>query len=652
MKPVFTQELVPDAQGLWSCSLPLQSARGSVETSQKVRTSATVLSLAISLGVSGALFSSAEAADSMEIAALPSVADVPGALPSYGSDRPSGAAATYHTVAEGETVWDIAKRYRVAIEDIKTANGIAEDQVIQAGQVLKVPSSALSEPAIEQSLHSDSPDLVAASSLSTNSLSTAEEPEHLSGAESRVAPSSLSAFLEAQRMASELSSAQQESSLSAADEDPVSEDSRLSDSVAALPTEDLSQDFPEQFSAVEESELTSTASMEDISISEGQVVHRIGVGETIWSIARSHGIEPEMLRKANGVADPRLIFPGDSLVIPTDALIGRDERTAKLPQLNELVESQIEARPGQEPVEVLSAYDAEPEVKAVNEAEISLAGVFPAAEADSAVDDISEEAVDPYVVGLLSDVTEANQGQQQAVVVASADEELPEFVGLLPGAERETASEASSQEAAYGLPEVEVVNPQFSPAAETDAVDDVDESSLSSENLLAAAPLGSEVYSPIIENPEGRVVSPSMPVLPDQGEYLPEAPAHFRGYAWPAQGVLTSGYGWRWGRMHRGIDIAGPVGTPIFSAGPGVVVRSGWNSGGYGNMVDVRHPDGSMTRYAHNSRLLVQEGQQVRQGQQIAEMGSTGYSTGPHLHFEIHLPDEGTVNPMAYLPAQ
>jgi murein DD-endopeptidase MepM/ murein hydrolase activator NlpD len=93
----------------------------------------------------------------------------------------------------------------------------------------------------------------------------------------------------------------------------------------------------------------------------------------------------------------------------------------------------------------------------------------------------------------------------------------------------------------------------------------------------------------------------------------------------------TSGYGWRWGRMHRGIDIAGPVGTPIMAAASGVVVRSGWNSGGYGNLVDIRHADGSMTRYAHNSRLLVREGQQVRQGQQIAEMGSTGFSTGPHV---------------------
>jgi len=148
----------------------------------------------------------------------------------------------------------------------------------------------------------------------------------------------------------------------------------------------------------------------------------------------------------------------------------------------------------------------------------------------------------------------------------------------------------------------------------------------------------------------GQTVSPAMPLLPGSDSFLPEAPNRFAGYIWPTHGTFTSGYGWRWGRMHRGIDVAGPVGTPIVAAANGVVVRSGWNSGGYGNMVDIRHPDGSLTRYAHNSRLLVREGQQVAQGQQIAEMGSTGRSTGPHLHFEIHLPGTGTVNPMAYLP--
>lgn len=119
---------------------------------------------------------------------------------------------------------------------------------------------------------------------------------------------------------------------------------------------------------------------------------------------------------------------------------------------------------------------------------------------------------------------------------------------------------------------------------------------------------------------------------------------------WPAQGTLTSGYGWRWGRMHAGIDIAAAIGTPIFAAASGVVTYAGWDDSGYGNLVEIKHPDGSITLYAHNNRILVREGQQVEVGQQISEMGSTGNSTGPHLHFEIHPRGRGAENPLAYLP--
>ncbi|RCJ22191.1 peptigoglycan-binding protein LysM [Nostoc sp. ATCC 43529] len=121
-------------------------------------------------------------------------------------------------------------------------------------------------------------------------------------------------------------------------------------------------------------------------------------------------------------------------------------------------------------------------------------------------------------------------------------------------------------------------------------------------------------------------------------------------YQWPAKGTLTSGYGWRWGRMHKGIDIANSTGTPVFSSAEGVVAKAGWNNGGYGNLVEIRHPDGSTTRYAHNSKILVQAGQQVSQGETIALMGSTGHSTGPHTHFEIHAAGKGAVNPIAMLP--
>lgn len=171
-----------------------------------------------------------------------------------------------------------------------------------------------------------------------------------------------------------------------------------------------------------------------------------------------------------------------------------------------------------------------------------------------------------------------------------------------------------------------------------------------SQSLIAVAPTDTQEYNNLLTIPTGETVSPELPGIVSPDPYLPNNPATFNGYIWPARGVLTSGYGRRWGRMHKGIDIAGPIGTPVMAAADGEVIFAGWNSGGYGNLVKVRHNDGSITFYAHNSRILVRTGQFVSQGEQLSEMGSTGYSTGPHLHFEVHPTGQGAVNPIAYLP--
>ncbi|MBK4728826.1 M23 family metallopeptidase [Oxynema sp. CENA135] len=165
-----------------------------------------------------------------------------------------------------------------------------------------------------------------------------------------------------------------------------------------------------------------------------------------------------------------------------------------------------------------------------------------------------------------------------------------------------------------------------------------------------ATPPGFATDAPQLNPLPLATLSVQLPPLAAASTYLPEIPDIFDGYTWPARGLLSSGYGWRWGRMHQGIDIAAPIGTPIVAAGSGVVQTSEWNSGGYGNLVEILHPNGSITRYAHNHRNLVRAGQKVEAGELIAEMGSTGFSTGPHLHFEIHLPEEGAVNPLALLP--
>lgn len=120
------------------------------------------------------------------------------------------------------------------------------------------------------------------------------------------------------------------------------------------------------------------------------------------------------------------------------------------------------------------------------------------------------------------------------------------------------------------------------------------------------------------------------------------------GWTWPARGPVTSPMGYRWGRLHAGIDIGAPIGTPIFAAKGGIVSYSG-QMGGYGNIIVIDHGSGMTTRYGHQSRLIAQVGQSVRPGDKIGEVGNTGRSTGPHLHFEVRVNDVPQ-NPIGYLP--
>jgi murein DD-endopeptidase MepM/ murein hydrolase activator NlpD len=119
------------------------------------------------------------------------------------------------------------------------------------------------------------------------------------------------------------------------------------------------------------------------------------------------------------------------------------------------------------------------------------------------------------------------------------------------------------------------------------------------------------------------------------------------GLIWPCPGPVNSGFGMRWGRMHEGIDIGCAYGTPINAAAAGTVIYAGWMSG-YGNLVVVDHGNGLSTAYAHASSILVGFGQTVGQGDTVSLVGSTGHSTGPHLHFEVRV-NGVAVDPLLYL---
>ncbi|MBP7434012.1 M23 family metallopeptidase [bacterium] len=133
--------------------------------------------------------------------------------------------------------------------------------------------------------------------------------------------------------------------------------------------------------------------------------------------------------------------------------------------------------------------------------------------------------------------------------------------------------------------------------------------------------------------------------IPSEKSAKKSAPSKF---IWPAEGVVTSTFGNRWGTKHEGIDIGCPEGTPVYASAAGKVIFSG-ERGGYGLVIIIQHPDDWFTIYAHNSKNLAAQGADVKQGDKIALSGKTGRATGPHLHFEIR---QGVkpLDPIEFLP--
>jgi murein DD-endopeptidase MepM/ murein hydrolase activator NlpD len=119
-------------------------------------------------------------------------------------------------------------------------------------------------------------------------------------------------------------------------------------------------------------------------------------------------------------------------------------------------------------------------------------------------------------------------------------------------------------------------------------------------------------------------------------------------YVRPTEGRLTSAFGARWGTSHQGIDVANEIGTPIYALTDGVVEEAG-PAPGFGLWVVIRHADGTQSLYGHVNQIFVEVGERVAAGQEIAEVGNRGRSTGPHLHFEVWAADGTKLNPLTWL---
>jgi murein DD-endopeptidase MepM/ murein hydrolase activator NlpD len=174
--------------------------------------------------------------------------------------------------------------------------------------------------------------------------------------------------------------------------------------------------------------------------------------------------------------------------------------------------------------------------------------------------------------------------------------------------------------------------------------------------MVLVVPGGSPAAPPpaavaaVEESPEEPAAEPAAVYVPPEPEPVDEPPppaAPSYGYVWPFYGIGVSTY---FSGYHAGIDIDGfgMHGAPVGAAASGTVVLTSWDSWGYGYHVIIAHDDGSRTLYAHLSDIWVSQGSYVGQGQGIGAVGSTGYSTGTHLHFELHI--GGPVDPLGYLP--
>ncbi len=154
--------------------------------------------------------------------------------------------------------------------------------------------------------------------------------------------------------------------------------------------------------------------------------------------------------------------------------------------------------------------------------------------------------------------------------------------------------------------------------------------------------IGREItQTEITQEPVDKVISKGTKAFPVKGAT--------GSFSYPVSGFyISSPFGYRHGSLHHGVDLAVPYGTAIHAADGGTVIFSGWKSSVYGYFVEIDHGDGVTTRYAHASKLEVSVGQRVAKGQEIAKVGSTGRSTGPHLHFEIRFNGVAT-NPLNYL---
>ncbi len=366
---------------------------------------------------------------------------------------------------------------------------------------------------------------------------------------------------------------------------------------------------------------------------EPMVEHKIQPGDTLWQLSQIYETSPEEIAQYNGIDSPHNLQPGQVIKIPipknanldqpqllsseSDASVSSTESTAETETADNTQRSDSSVSSTESTAETVTSDNSEVNVSH-----------------NDTVEDHNNQATEPSLNTTSATVEDSQDHSQQSVPALLAD------VEQLQRRYQEPLRAELWNEGVSKNRDQQLLSPMESDVSDSSSDDSLDSSTL-------------EVEIPESDQPHGIAKAPDLPALSAKDNYLPsekQQRQYTDQYIWPAEGIFTSGYGMRGGRMHEGIDVAAPIGTPVVASTSGKVIFAGWHNGGYGKLIKLQHSDQTITLYAHNNKILVREGQWVEQGEQIAEMGTTGRSTGPHVHFELHPSEQEPVDPLAYLP--
>ncbi|MEN9222682.1 MAG: LysM peptidoglycan-binding domain-containing protein [Thermostichus sp. BF3_bins_97] len=374
---------------------------------------------------------------------------------------------------------------------------------------------------------------------------------------------------------------------------------------------------------------------------KGILEHEIQPGETLWQLTQMYQLDAAAITVSNGIQANTELEPGQTLLIPSQSgliyTVKQGDTLEEVANLYQVSQQQIiEATPlnrpeylriGQRlliPGDVSELINRQKEMIAAQKAREEEERRRQEEEAQRRAEEEARLEAERQ--------RQAEQAQQQAEQERQAQAAL-----LASGSLTHTVGSGDTIEriaARYGVTQRSIIQAN----------------NLRNPHWLR---IGQRLAIPAPGTQPSPAAAPQPPAQPQSVPAAPpQAPPQARssGFVWPVSGQITSGFGYRRGRLHAGVDIPGPVGSPIVAVMEGTVIFAGNGGDGYGNRVDIRHPNGLVTRYAHGHQIYVSNGQYVQQGQTIMSRGSTGWSTGPHLHFEVRPGGGAPVDPRPYLP--